>query len=702
MRVIVSFIVVINVFFGFLSQSQSKVDRKNEAIKLMRTSHEDVQQASKRLGELIQDQDFGVSCQAAFTTVRLGQKFAEKIRSPELEKALVQMVSREVEAKKDGIEMDVEITEDRGIIWTVKRSDPSIIMDTKIEEGKRRKSILFLGPCLYSGIQALGEIRAASNEVFDLLKKLIQSEDKNIRLVAAYAMATLDCPINEKLKVLRDRQKEEADEQVKDFIQGSICVVEQVYSVPSLGYSFVVEEQPGQGGYTLRVKGTSQSASGPGPTLQISSSFPVGQIIKDLAAEHRDLGLQNGELWVAFNPGSEALYFAYKAKGKIFWYGYELNSGDDGFIMLTCWVDKNGKMSKWYLNAGGAGADLGGIKMVDATGWLERRFRKESRYDGTDPKPISETPWAEKIILHPNANNSGRGEFEVVLWEATRVPSGNLQASPDCQCRIRGYWAPAEPSESPSTPKEGRIIAMSIEEVARPEQSKIDANKNVYTVNPGDTLFYISEKVYGDMSKWKAILDANPELQGKPFNIRVGMKLKIPGRGLNFNDKLDNLELAKIEQTEVTEDEVSKHRVLYQEGVDVTIVKEGKSETQRLAVYGVGGLRFPVGTMEVDRRAKLSKTIIDIENANGNYLIPSKESAVPLHMSVDENGKTQISFFTHALNVIWRFTNSGIKFDSGDSRYEVQKSGAYISFTEDGVKVDGVNDLTPKNCTGIS
>lgn len=466
MRAIVSLLIVIAVFFGSPAQSQPKEDRKNEAIKLMRTSQEDVQQASKRLAELVQDQDFGVSCQAAFTTLRLGQKFAEKIRSPELEKALAQMVSREAEAKKDGVEMDVEITEGRGVVWTVKRSGPSIIMDAKIEEGKRRKNALFMGPCLYSGIQALGEIRAASKEVLDLLKELIQSEDKNIRSVAAYSMATLDRPINEKLKVLRDRQKTEADEQVKDFIQGSIFVLEQVYSVPSLGYSFVVEGQPEQGGYTLGVKGTVQSASGPRPMLLISSSFPVRQVIKDLAAEHRDLSLQNGELWVAFNPGNELLYFAYKAKGKMFWYGYELSSGDDGLIVLTCWADKNGKMSKWYLNAGGAGADLGGgVKAVDATGWLEIQFTKETRY-GTDGKIDSETPWADKkIILHPNANNLRGGEFEVVLWEATTLPSGNLQTSRDSQYRIRGYLAHSETSGSPFTPKGGRIIAMTIERI---------------------------------------------------------------------------------------------------------------------------------------------------------------------------------------------------------------------------------------------
>jgi hypothetical protein len=62
----------------------------------------------------------------------------------------------------------------------------------------------------------------------------------------------------------------------------------------------------------------------------------------------------------------------------------------------------------------------------------------------------------------------------------------------------------------------------------KPGRSKIEAIGDVYTVNPGDTLFYISVKAYGDGSKWKAILDANPELQGEPSNIRDGMKLKIP------------------------------------------------------------------------------------------------------------------------------------------------------------------------------
>ncbi len=53
----------------------------------------------------------------------------------------------------------------------------------------------------------------------------------------------------------------------------------------------------------------------------------------------------------------------------------------------------------------------------------------------------------------------------------------------------------------------------------------------VYTVKPGDTLFSVARKVYGDASKWKVIYGANPEL-GTPLDLRVGMDLRIPTGGL--------------------------------------------------------------------------------------------------------------------------------------------------------------------------
>jgi len=204
-----------------------KEDGKSAAVKLMRASPEEAQQASKRLAELLQDPDFGVRCQAAFTTVRLGQRLAEKLRSPQLEQSLTKMISQETEAKNDAQPAEAEITEGRGVVWTVKRAFPTITRDAKIEEDQQRKRALFMGPCLYSGIQSLGEIRASSSEAFDLLKRLLKSKDKGVRSASAYAIATLDRPTKEKLKVLQDKLQAESEKDVKEYIEGSIAILKK-------------------------------------------------------------------------------------------------------------------------------------------------------------------------------------------------------------------------------------------------------------------------------------------------------------------------------------------------------------------------------------------------------------------------------------------------------------------------------------------
>ncbi len=143
-------------------------------------------------------------------------------------------------------------------------------------------------------------------------------------------------------------------------------------------------------------------------------------------------------------------------------------------------------------------------------------------------------------------------------------------------------------------------------------------------------------------------------------------------------------------QEDITPDEISSHRVLYQEGIDVTIEKDGTPVTERIAVYGVAGARFPAGRIEVDRRAKLSRTVISIEDAKGGFLIPEKDSAVPINMGFDQRQKFGMSFFTHAINVTWTFAKPGIRFIAGDSIYESEKAGASVSFTEEGTMIDGL------------
>lgn len=144
------------------------------------------------------------------------------------------------------------------------------------------------------------------------------------------------------------------------------------------------------------------------------------------------------------------------------------------------------------------------------------------------------------------------------------------------------------------------------------------------------------------------------------------------------------------DQKDVTPEEFSSHRVLYQEGVDATIVKDGKPVTERIVVYGVAGLRFSAGTLAVDHRVELTKTVIVIGAANGGFLVPEQDSAVPVNMGFDDRANFGLSFFTHAVNVTWVFANAGIRFHAEGSDYESERDGAAISFTEDGVQMDGI------------
>jgi hypothetical protein len=152
-------------------------------------------------------------------------------------------------------------------------------------------------------------------------------------------------------------------------------------------------------------------------------------------------------------------------------------------------------------------------------------------------------------------------------------------------------------------------------------------------------------------------------------------------------------ELAKGEQTDVTPSEASEHNVLYQAGIDVSVTEYGQTVKKRIAVYGVAGLRFPALPLVVDRRASLSDTVITIEDAKGRFLIPAKDSAVPVEMGFDAAGKSQVSFFTQAINVKWLFSKPGIRFVAGESVYETERSGAFVAFTADGVKIDGLKML---------
>jgi nucleoid-associated protein YgaU len=60
----------------------------------------------------------------------------------------------------------------------------------------------------------------------------------------------------------------------------------------------------------------------------------------------------------------------------------------------------------------------------------------------------------------------------------------------------------------------------------RREAAKTEAK--TYTVQAGDTLGKIAQKVYNDASRWREIFEANKETIQNPDLIQVGQELKIP------------------------------------------------------------------------------------------------------------------------------------------------------------------------------
>lgn len=153
------------------------------------------------------------------------------------------------------------------------------------------------------------------------------------------------------------------------------------------------------------------------------------------------------------------------------------------------------------------------------------------------------------------------------------------------------------------------------------------------------------------------------------------------------------LGLSYSADTEKGSKQRTRGSVLYQEGAKVAIEKNGKKETITIPVYGVAGIPFPASPLKVDATATLMATKIMISGIENGLLLPELSSAVPMYIGQTNDGKKENKFFTHAINVSWEFTKSGIFFDTDDAKYISEKAGATIQFTDNGIKMDGIKKM---------
>jgi len=115
---------------------------------------------------------------------------------------------------------------------------------------------------------------------------------------------------------------------------------------------------------------------------------------------------------------------------------------------------------------------------------------------------------------------------------------------------------------------------------------------------------------------------------------------------------------------------------------------EGGKKEGKLAIFGYKGCPFAIeGELEPVKNIEMrSKIKIEIDSAIGNVLWISPTSARPF-----ANTGGQLAGGCEMLrNVAWVFKDKGITFETKTAKYLVEKSGATIRFTKDGVVMDGV------------
>lgn len=88
----------------------------------------------------------------------------------------------------------------------------------------------------------------------------------------------------------------------------------------------------------------------------------------------------------------------------------------------------------------------------------------------------------------------------------------------------------AERMPAPQPSANYNVYAEPQEDIAPPEPVEIRRSPEYtdYTVQKGDTLQKISNKMFGTTKKWKKIFEANKDILRSPDKLRPGMKIRIP------------------------------------------------------------------------------------------------------------------------------------------------------------------------------
>lgn len=87
-----------------------------------------------------------------------------------------------------------------------------------------------------------------------------------------------------------------------------------------------------------------------------------------------------------------------------------------------------------------------------------------------------------------------------------------------------GFAAPVRPAEPVPAPAVQPQVAAPVTRAAPTQPTRI----TTYVVQPGDTLYKISQSVYGTPARWGEIFEANRDRIPNQNSLRVGTELRIP------------------------------------------------------------------------------------------------------------------------------------------------------------------------------
>lgn len=113
-------------------------------------------------------------------------------------------------------------------------------------------------------------------------------------------------------------------------------------------------------------------------------------------------------------------------------------------------------------------------------------------------------------------------------------PRGNVVVDPFGLCWRTPWWTPQlagiDGPQGAGCQCDKAVLPKEVCEPPPPPPPPPSPEPDTYLVQPGDTLWLISSKVYGSGSFWRIIFEANLDILEDPSRIRPGQVLKIPPR----------------------------------------------------------------------------------------------------------------------------------------------------------------------------